>query len=195
MRWSPHQWSYRFKSLWAYPNNNKQSFLLWLIIHQGLWIGPRVRKIFVDGGKCITCGRVEDVFHLFFDCVHAKAFWHPLEKYLAGIRAPNLKATDVLLGCCNNMNLLLWNLWRSNIMCSIWLSKNNKVLGKGRKNFLISLPQTLEKVSLKCIKSIMYPSLLPQELHYLLACNKYTRWKAILSQLYSQQRFDMLNSL
>ncbi|KAH7415806.1 hypothetical protein KP509_14G061700 [Ceratopteris richardii] len=195
LSWSSAQWSYRFKALWAYPESIKHSCLQWLIIHQGLWVGPRVRKIFIDGGKCAFCGRVEDVFHLFFDCFHAKPFWKCVDNFLNSRGAPKPQRMDAFIGCCKNMDILPWNTWRGHILWAIWLSRNNQIFGKGRKNFSIPLHHSLKRVSDNCIKRITKPSLPSHDIHCILATHHYTRWKVILSQLYSPCRFAMVASL
>ncbi|KAH7307634.1 hypothetical protein KP509_22G069600 [Ceratopteris richardii] len=149
----------------------------------------------MEDRHCSFCGAVEDASHLFYECAHAKRFWYPVEKYLHSRNCPKLSREDVMLGCCKNLDLLLWNPWRGHILWSIWLIRNNKVFGNCTKNFLISLPIILRKSIERCIQDISN-----LEIPYSYVCKElancnYNSWRSLISKYYSQHIFYMLLTL
>ncbi len=153
--WSAKQWTYRFQCLWAFPTASKHSFLLWLLIHQGIWTSVRALKAGKGSGFCARCKtQLEDCTHLWFYCKHNKKVLDFLNSVFLNICNKPMELQDLLLGNCKGLDVPLWNIWRGIIVWFIWNQRNDAVFQNASSPPFSLLMYDLQQASYRCCKLV-----------------------------------------
>lgn len=70
-RYDRKQWYYKFSKIWSNTIPPKVSTHMWLIKHQGLWMGAKALRVGIGDDKCRRCRtEMETIHHLFMGCKH-----------------------------------------------------------------------------------------------------------------------------
>ena len=108
-------WSFQYKLLNNILFTNTKLFKIWLIESQ----------------KCSFCAIYnEDLYHLFYDCSYAHAFWNRFCNWWSNVRSENLGLSlkDVIVGILNRNDLLNYLIILGKLC--IWECRTNKAIPK-----------------------------------------------------------------
>ncbi|KAH7300562.1 hypothetical protein KP509_24G068400 [Ceratopteris richardii] len=167
---------------------------MWLILHNGVWIGDQARRIGISDGSYVFCGSMKATSHLFFECKPAQHFWTYIYQFCTR-KGMKLIYQEVMLGIYSRFDFLLWNLWGGSTLWAIWKSRNTLVHNGNFSTNLYSLNNSiaiLGELSLTCIQEV------PNDIFSLtshLASYPPAKWRESFMKLYFNIRFEMMSCI
>ena len=104
------------------------------ILNKIMFTNTKLFKIgFIESDKCSFCKIYkEDLYHLFYDCSHARSFWDTFKIWWSDLSGKNfrLTLTDVIVGLFDNNSLLNYLIILGKL--TIWECRRNNSLPKFR---------------------------------------------------------------
>ncbi len=190
LQWSSKQWTYRFRCIWAFPVAQKHCTLLWLVLHKAVWTGKKALNLGIGNGICPRChSRIEDITHLFIGCSKNSKYLQVLADCSPTIL--KLSYTHLLLGVNPKVDILLWGVWRSIFLWSIWCMRNDALFNNTDRSSVFSFIHSLKNSAHSCCNTIKEAPVDASQVHQIQKDLRWQRWKYALGSLYSSSRLSM----
>ena len=120
-----------YKEVWSGPYSPKIKVFIWSILHQAIPVGEALqRRGVTTESKCIRCGEVETINHIFFTCFFAQQTWQSLLTLPAVHLAAATSFKEALIQFRNivclppygiTSNILPWMCW------TLWTARNQLI--------------------------------------------------------------------